>query len=140
MHLCYVALAQLTPSKSSTQLNFTPAKRRCWKAERTFQNDFRSSFQGCEYRCASKSILKGSFGLPTSSFGRGKVGSPKRRVRKDDQTVRVRMFLVALEGSTQGWHTQRFCFRTASLLLIARPMLVRGKNHCDAAAGDTFLQ
>jgi len=89
MHLCYVALAQLTPSKSSTQLNFTPAKR---------------------------------------------------RVRKDDQTVRVRMFLVALEGSTQGWHTQRFCFRTASLLLIARPMLVRGKNHCDAAAGDTFLQ
>jgi hypothetical protein len=37
------------------------------------------------------------------------------------------MFLVALEGSTQGWHTPRFCFRTASLLLIARPMLVRGK-------------
>ncbi len=73
--------------------NFTPPKRRFWKAERTFRVLFRSTFQGVEYciwatkrwKVLRKRTLKCRFGIPKSSFGEHKIC---KMITKDSSNIR----------------------------------------------------
>ena len=66
-------------------INFTPPKRRFWKAEQTSQNAFSKHFSRAwvldlgdkTLKSASKRVLRCLFILPKSSFGRYKLQSHK---------------------------------------------------------------